>query len=223
LRCGSTSLLRRLLGFREVLGTEQYLHEERNYKVALHRAISALLAPEVLADSRFPAVLGALLGEDDPDLTPLGIEPADLQLLRESGVRSYRAALANLSGGRWGLAQFLWIPRAVEFELGNELHDAFEQLVDDGVPLAQRVDGFRDDLYVIQQRLQQQGGFLPKWRLLRVSLSFVAAVLGSYDRMRYTYYAYTPLRGASKTSASSGPRRAPRGAGTRRSATSSPA
>ncbi len=182
--------------FRDVLGTEQYLREERNYKLALHRAMSRLLAPAAMADNRFPEALAAILGEDDPDLTAIGIGPAELELLKESGVRSYRAALANLAGGRWGVAQFLWIPRAVEFGLGVELRDAFARAVDLGVPLAQRVDTFRDDLYAAQQRLQQEGGFLPKWRLLRVSLSFVAAVLGSYDRTRYSYYAYTPLRGA---------------------------
>src|SRR5207248_3331671 len=42
----------------------------------------------------------------------------------------------------------------------------------------------------------QKGGFLPRWRLLRVSLSFVAAILASYDRTRFSYYAYKPLRGA---------------------------
>jgi MoxR-like ATPase len=183
--------------FRDVLGTEAYLHEERNYKLALHRVISALLAPEVLADSRFPALLSAILGEDDPDLSALGIG-AEQPALPQPGsdVRSYRAAVANLSGGRWGVAQFLWIPRAVEFGLGEDLREAFEQLVAAAVPLPQRIDLFRDDLYAVQERLQQQGGFLPKWRLLRVSLSFVAAILGSYDRTRFTYYAYTPLRQA---------------------------
>src|SRR4029079_3113877 len=96
----------------------------------------------------------------------------------------------------WGVAQFLWIPRAVEFGLGEDLSEAFRRLVDEAVPLPQCVALFRDDLYAVQQRLQQQGGFLPNWHLLRVSLSFVAAILGSYDRMQFTYYAYTPLRGA---------------------------
>ena len=54
--------------FRDVLGTEAYLREERNYKLALHRAISALLAPELLADSRFPTLLSAILGEDDASI-----------------------------------------------------------------------------------------------------------------------------------------------------------
>ena len=182
--------------FRGVLGSGDYLREERNYKLALHRAISALLAPEGLGDSQFPTLLSSILGEDDPDLTPLGVGSDAQQLLESSGTRSYRAAIANLSGGRWGVAQFLWIPRAVEFGLGEDLRDAFAKLVDDAVPLPQRVDLFRDELYAVQQSLQQKGGFLPKWRLLRVSLSFVAAILASFDRARFTYYAYTPLRGA---------------------------
>lgn len=183
--------------FRGVLGTPTYLHEERNYKLALHGAISKLLTPELLTDSRFPALLSAILGEDDPDLSALDIGAAEPELPQPgSDLRSYRAALANLSGGRWGVAQFLWIPRAVEYGLGEDLREAFSRLIDGSVPLPQRVDLFRDDLYTVQQRLQQQGGFLAKWRLLRVSLSFVAAILGSYDRTRFTYYAYTPLRQA---------------------------
>jgi MoxR-like ATPase len=182
--------------FRGVLGTEAYLRDERNYKVALSTAISALLAPESLADDRFPERLAAVLAEDEPDLTAVGVSSNNTQLLYDGGVRSYRQALANLSGGRWGVAQFLWIPRAVEFGLGDDLRGAFSRLVEDGIPLAQRVDGFRDELYAVQQRLQQAGGFLPRWRLLRVSLSFVAAILGSFDRAKYTYYAYTPLRSA---------------------------
>jgi len=143
--------------FRDVLGTEAYHNEERNYKLALHRAISALLAPELLADSRFPTLLSAILGEDDPDLSALGIGPTELELLQAGGMRSYRAALANLSGGRWGVAQYIWIPRAVEFGLGEDLREAFRKLVDDGVPLPQRVDGFRDELYTVQEGLQQHG------------------------------------------------------------------
>jgi hypothetical protein len=34
--------------FRGVLGTDDYLRDERNYKLALYTAISALLAPELL-------------------------------------------------------------------------------------------------------------------------------------------------------------------------------
>jgi MoxR-like ATPase len=182
--------------FRDVFGTEAYLRGERHYKIALNNAISALLAPESLAADRFPERLAAVLAEDEPDLTALGVGPTNTELLHDGGLRSYRQALANLAGGRWGVAQFLWIPRAVEFGLGDDLRGAFERLVEDGVPLVQRVDGFRDELYAVQQRLQQAGGFLPKWRLLRVSLSFVAAILGSFDRAKYTYYAYKPLRGA---------------------------
>lgn len=183
--------------FRDVFGTEDYLRGERYYKAALSNAISALLTPESLADSRFSERLAAVLVEDEPDLTALGVGSTNIRLLRDGGLRSYRQALANLAGGHpWGLAQFLWIPRAVEFGLGDELRGAFERLAEDGVPLVQRVDGFRDELYAVQQRLQQAGGFLPKWRLLRVSLSFVAAILGSFDRTKYAYYAYKPLRGA---------------------------
>ncbi|GIW20820.1 MAG: hypothetical protein KatS3mg065_1116 [Chloroflexota bacterium] len=58
------------------------------------------------------------------------------------------------------------------------------------------MDGFRDALYRIQERLQERGGFEPHWRLLSVSLGFVAAWLGAYDPSRYAFYAYTPIRRA---------------------------
>ena len=71
--------------FRDVLGTEGYCYEERNYKLALHKAISALLAPDLLADSRFPTLLSAVLGEDDPDLSALGIGVTEVEFLRAKG------------------------------------------------------------------------------------------------------------------------------------------
>jgi hypothetical protein len=102
--------------------------------------------------------------------------------------------MANLAGGKWGLAQFVWIPRAVEFDLGPEIADAFRNLVDEAVPLAERVDAFREQTYSAAQALQRKGGFLANWQLFRLSLSFVAVVLTGYDPSRYTFYSRGALR-----------------------------
>ena len=88
-----------------------------------------------------------------PDLDALGIA-ADDQAFIEQAVAStggIRGAMANLAGGRWGLAQFTWIPRAIEFELGSVIADAFRDLVDETVPVAERVDAFREQTYSAQQ------------------------------------------------------------------------
>lgn len=178
--------------FRGILGTEGYVTEERAYKDAAHLAISALLSPETLDSPEFPRLLADLLRGDHsrlPNASQIG------ENLRKGGLQDVRSCLANLSGGRWGLAQMLWIPRAVEYGLGDELRDAFRGLIGEGA-LAARVDGFRDALYGIQERLRERGGFERNWRLLTVSLSFVAAWLGAYDPSCYTFYAYKPVKQA---------------------------
>ena len=143
-----------------VLGSDDYLGEERNYKLAVHRAISALLGPEGLSDSQFPTLLSSILGEDDPDLTPLGVgsmPSSSLSERHEELPRGDREPLGRAMGSRA-------VPvdsKGGGFGLGEDLRDAFAKLVDDAVPLPQRVDLFRDELYAVQQSLQQKGGFLP--------------------------------------------------------------
>ncbi len=105
-----------------------------------------------------------------------------------------RGAMGNLGGGKWGLAQFAWFPRAVEFGLGGSLADAFRALVKADETLATRVDAFRDQLYVASENLQQKGGYLPGWTLFRVSRAFVAVVLAGYDPSKYTFYSSGALR-----------------------------
>ena len=62
------------------------------------------LRPKLLADSRFPTLLSAILGEDDPDLSPLGIGPTELQLLQAGGTqelsRCDREPFGRSLGGR---------------------------------------------------------------------------------------------------------------------------
>ncbi len=102
--------------------------------------------------------------------------------------------MGNLAGGKWGLAQFAWLPRAVEFGLGPPVADAFRGLVDVSKPLAERVERFRDELDVVEGKLETRGGFLPTWRRFRPAASFVALVLGGYGPAAYTFYAKGVLR-----------------------------
>ena len=143
-----------------------------------------------------PALLANVFGETMPDLDALGISAADQAFIDEAvaSTGAFRGAMANLAGGRWGLAQFTWIPRAIEFELGSVIADAFRDLVDEAVPVAERVDAFREQTYSAQQALERKGGFLPNWTLFRLSLSFVAMVLTGYDPSRYTFYSHGALR-----------------------------
>ena len=183
--------------FRDVLTTDDYRSQERDYKLAVHTVLSALLSDETRERSDFPSLLGNVFQEAMPDLDALGIAAADQALVKQALAPvggGLRGAMANLAGGKWGLAQFVWIPRAIEFELGAAIADAFRGLVDERVPVAERVDAFRDEMYAVTQALQQKGGFLPNWQLFRLSLAFVAAVLTGYDPSRYTFYSHGALR-----------------------------
>lgn len=182
--------------FGEQLGTEGYAKEERDYKVAVHVVLSALLSEPNISRDDIPSLIADVFHEAWPDLDALGIDESDQVFIRKAFYFSgaMRSAMANLAGGRWGLVQFVWIPRAIEFDLGPAIADAFRALVDDAVPVTERVDSFREDLYGTCRTLQQKGGFLPKWQLHRVSLAFVAMLLTGYDPSRYTFYSHGALR-----------------------------
>jgi len=184
--------------FCEQLATESYRNDERDYKVAVHLVLSALLSEPTIGRDNFPSLIANVFQEAIPDLGALGIAADDQTFIKLAvaplGAGGLRSAMANLSGGKWGLAQFSWIPRAIEFDLGPPIADAFRGLVDDGVPVGERVDRFREQLYVVSQSLQQKGGFLPNWQLFRLSLSFVATVLTGHDPHRYTFYSHGALR-----------------------------
>ena len=184
--------------FREQLATDGYRATERDYKVAVHLVLSALLSEPNLSRDDLPSLIANLFHEATPDLDSLGIGADDQAFIRQAvaplGGGGLRSAMANLAGGKWGLAQFMWIPRAIEFDLGDPIADAFRDLVDEAVPVAERVDRFRERLYNVSQTLQQKGGFLPNWQLFRLSLAFVAMVLTGYDPSRYTFYSHGALR-----------------------------
>ena len=185
---------------KKILAAANYWKKERSYKSAVHTVIAALLAPSSLADAEFPQRLANVFGESKPDYAALGLSPEQLQdidkQLAEASVTQCRAAMANLAGGKWGLAQFLWIPRAVEFELGEELRAAFQTLMSEELSLAERVDGFREQLYATQVLLKERGGFQANWNLIAISMNFVAMLLGGYDPENYIFYAYGKLRKA---------------------------
>ncbi|HTX07486.1 MAG TPA: AAA family ATPase [Solirubrobacteraceae bacterium] len=184
------------VSFGEELESDAYRSEERDYKVAVHLVLSALLSHATSSREDFPALIADVFREATPDLEALDLKGDDRAFITEAlaSVGGVRGAMANLAGGRWGLAQFMWIPRAVEFDLGDMIADAFRNLVDESAPVAERVDAFREQTYSASQALQQKGGYLPNWRLFRLSLSFVAMVLTGYDPSRYTFYSHGALR-----------------------------
>lgn len=184
--------------FARELPTEDYLRNERRYKVAVHKVFTALLSEPIASRADFADRLADVFHEAMPDLDALGMSPSDQKSVNEafdehSGA-GMRWAMSNLTGGKWGLVQFVWIPRAVEFGLGPEISDVFRDLIDDTNPLVERVDRFREDLYEICRTLQRKGGFLPNWELHHVSLAFVALILGAYDKDRHTFYNAGALR-----------------------------
>jgi hypothetical protein len=188
-----------LRNFKRTIGSEPYERDERDYKVALHFVIGSLLKPEAVGRSDFPVLLKGVL-ENVPDYESLGMDASRQQdattRFERSGIPGPRGALTNLSGGRFGLAQFIWIPRAMEFGLGAELQSVFGLLTNPERALADRVDRFRSGLEDVQVLLRDRGGFLERWNVLPTSLSFVAALLGAYDPASYTFYAARPLKAA---------------------------
>jgi AAA domain (dynein-related subfamily) len=184
--------------FAAKIGTDQYRDEERDYKLAVHVVLSALLSDAVSQREDFAERIADVFKEAIPDMDALGIAPDQQAFVRQAtapfGAGGLRSAMANLAGGKWGLAQFSWIPRAVEFALGAEVASAFRDLVDGSTSLTQRVETFRDALDVVSQELEKKGGYLLNWRHFRESLSFVALILTGYDPTRYTFYSYGALR-----------------------------
>ena len=49
-------------------------------------------------------------------------------------------------------------------------------------------------MYEIEERSKAAGGFRPEWKLVRMTLAYVAAILGSFDPTRYTFYHQGKLR-----------------------------
>jgi hypothetical protein len=185
--------------FRNELRSDRFLRDERSYKDAVWRVMAVLLAPATTQRADFGDLIGDVFREAMPDLEALGLSAEDRAFVEAAdlGPGRLRGAMANLAGGRWGLAQFYpWLPRAVERGLGEPMADAFRRLVETDVALAERVDRFRDDLYGVAQELERKGGFEANWRLFKVSLSFVAMILGAVDPTRYTFYAAGAMRRA---------------------------
>ena len=106
--------------FGEQLHTPKYHKDERDYKLAVHKVLAALFSDRIINSADADSLIAEVFREATPDLDRLGIEPPDQSFIRDTvGAPGVRAAMANLAGGRWGVAQFLWLPRAVEFGLGD--------------------------------------------------------------------------------------------------------
>jgi hypothetical protein len=177
--------------FAESMAGADYAREERDYKVAVHEVVSRLLSADTLDRPDFPQLLAAFF-ERKLDLQDLGLDEETRKGVEAAvaGAPFYGAtnAFVNLAGGGFAVQNFIWIPAAVEKGLGEPLREAFGALVDTDVPLAERIEGFRSALYATEERSRAVGGFRPEWKLIRISLAFTAALLGSFDPTRYTPY-----------------------------------
>ena len=183
--------------FAAALSTPEYLQEERKYKVAVHEVISRLLAVETISRPDFPTLLTSFF-ERKLDLAELGIEgDLAIQIRAElEGPPFYGPtnAFVQLAGGGFAVNNFIWIPEAVRVGLGEPVREAFASLVDDQVPLTDRVEGFRSRLYAAEEASMERGGFKPEWKLIKISLAFTAALLGTFDPSRYTPYHHGKLK-----------------------------
>jgi 5-methylcytosine-specific restriction protein B len=74
------------------------------------------------------------------------------------------------------------------------LREAFGPLLDEERALAERVEGFREAVYAVQERSKIGGGFAENWQVGRPSLGFVAALLAAVDPQRFTFYHRGKLR-----------------------------
>lgn len=181
--------------FAAAMKSPEYQRNERDYKVAVHLVMSRVLSPPVIHSADFSEILRSTLeGTLDLDALGLGPEERDFVTRATTEVGDFRSAFANLAGGRWGVAQYVWMLPAIDLGLGDDLRAAFRSLVDPDESLAERVDRFRENLYDVQIEARAKGGFRPGWTLLNISLGFVAAVLGAYDPGRYTFYHATRLK-----------------------------
>lgn len=85
------------VSFGEQLATDWYRREERDYKVAVHLVLSALLSNASRSREDFPALIADVFREATPDLAALGIAGDDQAFIEQ--------AIAPLGGGvsaaRW--------------------------------------------------------------------------------------------------------------------------
>lgn len=184
--------------FREHLENPEYARAERDYKVGVHLLVSRLLSAPSVDTPRFPDLLARFFrGKLEPE--EVGLDGKDAAEVRRrfgsSGV-DLLGAITNLAGGKWGVPHLMWIPRAVELDLGEELRAAFRALVAKTPSLSERVDRFREEMEQIQVHLRDKGGFDPGWKVRQPSLQFVGLILGAYDPKQYTFYHATNLKRA---------------------------
>jgi len=176
-------------GFRSELASDRFRQEERDYKWAVHLLVSKLLSEENFRSPFFPENLADLMsGHLEPSDVGLSAEQAQVVQTQFTKPNDQYQALANLCGGRWGVSQLDWVPIAFEYELGQELRQAFQPLIHGEDDLAKRIDAFRDAIPDIQTRLRDAGGFRPKWQVVKPSYQFIGMLLGAYDPAQYTFY-----------------------------------
>jgi MoxR-like ATPase len=172
--------------------------KEIGYKRGVSQVLRRCFEPDALEADGLTELLPALIRghlELDAILDPSSAEEVQA-IFSSAGFPSAGRALFNLSGGQFGFAQYVWLPKAIEYGLLDEVRSAFKGLLDESQPLAKRIDQFRDALYEIQKQLEERGGFESNWTVMKISLSFIGSILGAVNPDRYTYYTATKMRAA---------------------------
>jgi len=182
--------------FRNELASDRFRQEERDYKWVVHLLLGRLLTDPFIFSSEFPQLLARLI-ENDLQPSDLVIPKPDADFVSswvKSSTGGIRRALFNLCGGGRGVAQWSWLPVAVEHGLGSVLQDAFRLLVHGTGALEARIDIFRQAIIDVQIELRNRGGFKANWTLVKPSFPFIGVLLCAADPARYTFYHAGNLR-----------------------------
>jgi MoxR-like ATPase len=174
-------------GFAETLASDEYQATERGYKDAVVQVVGWILTAEDSAElaRRLAAFFGGTL-----ELEELELAAEELARTRAAldPMRGARNAFANLTGGRWGVNNFVWIAGAITDGLGEEIASVFRRLVDPTDDLVGRVDRFREELRAVEVQAQELPSWQSQWSVISIQLQFIGALLGAYDPTQYTFY-----------------------------------
>lgn len=180
---------RQVDAFAARLPTPEYKKHERNYKLAVSIVLSSLLSPERLKSSDFLELLSDFF-DHNLDLDRLDLTADQLEFVQESvaHISGITGAFTNLCSGRFGVNNFIWIPGAIADGLGEQIRTAFADLLAADSQVPERVDHFRSVLVEIQESAKERPRWRENWKVIRPSLSFVAALLAAVDRQRFSFY-----------------------------------
>lgn len=184
--------------FADFMATTAYHEQERDYKDALHAVFRRVLDPTSLRTAKGARQLGEVFGSATPDLHALGLDDREAEWVHRSAPRGgLRRAIDNLTGGQFAFRNYDWIVPVIQSASRPRVIDALRFLLDDAVDLRERVEGFQDLMRQVRDDFRKRTG--APTRTGGIQLSFVATLLGGYDRSRYTFYHFGALSQGFKT------------------------